>query len=1516
MPKNKNKVLGTSSLKVKPKKRPGLIKQLSQPFLTSNKKNKKSTSEEKDELRLFSGYDDMFLPDSHKHAEDTVYLSSEMELESFLHFDKSPLCIKISEGREKCFSGDSGYMSPPCQSELLSPGVGTAPAKGILKKTSVSPEVRCDSPTVNFVQLQNGRATPDPIRAMSPINCERAKSPFDRSRAISPIDRAMSPIGMESIENALGFLDDIIDEENTRKNVKKSVSFGDIAEVKNFLSDSSDNDLFDELMPIRQNVSFGDVENLKRQKDECNQSFKKSVSFEDIYAKPCSNSSIHFDFLTRSQSCEQIPLHDTDSSEEEMENEILEIEEKSVIEKSEIEDDGKECGCESICEFEVEVKVVDIQPRSKVEGQEENEENEVAMDTCTVIDSFNILICHHPACTKNNENRPMLLCKECDSTLHSRPESSGHLVLDLPKRKAVNEKTARFMHTNSTPNFINQSLTSMDIEEIEPGEGDDDGELVVAMETDRNNSVSKDIVDGSEAEKKLKRKKVVKAKRRHTTGFRSHSASDIFGHPVNSDDEGSHEHRYSYHGSIDENTLMASSGRSPNQALQRVGKGTINHETFTLKILLPCGDEDIEIIAAEKNVSLRESIQPILERRRMDIDEINIFVEASKTPLPMNCETFLLGGTTMFIKQKDGEPSLPSGSQSLSKATGSKLSGGKSQSTKSKSGGSLRSRRGINLSIDDTSFPMELKASISPQGTLRENDTRKQKQPSKLTTLFSPMNKEKEKQEQLSEMLNNYSTNELPPFPELMKIGQIQFDDETFSIENDWREIVGNSQDLTKRQQDQQEAIWELLQTELQYIRSTRVISDLFLCVLLNLQNELILNEIETHKLFNNISEISAANAEFWRNHLRKVLEETRNNATPLNPSLMKQGFHMYHDIFQPYVQYCARQKVCTDYMKSQYNENDLFKTFVIWAEAQSRCNRLKLTDLLVKPMQRLTKYSLLLQAILRKTEDDHQRRDLLEMIASVDRFVHHVNATLHQQHEEEKLQAIVDKIEPYDAVDAPNDECLKLIQPYNSNFNLTAPMPGCTAGQTRGLVMQSPLKMKEYQNRMDVECLLFTDLLLICKANKRMDKYKIVKPPMRVDRIITHELKDKGSFLLIYVNEYHVPVSSFTFHGDQNAVHIWVTHIKKAQDLFQEAKVASAHHDKAMFPQSEIITEEVIGYTPLGMVEGSDGLPLLQLTRCASEEPDSLRADSVSSPINRSRSWNEMTSSSSESRSTNSHVPQYVDAGTGTSGNHGVVMVSSASDLERVSNNVTPNTGGHATVQYSKSDPTVFSQYIGDDKLQVPGLSVSAGTSESDMSSLPEFVDVNMKSKLYQRRQSRTEKRYHTADAVQELNKNQDRDNSIHKRLSWNFPNGDIGSDKQGVLKSKVMSSDSIRSIPSSSGVSSTGSLHLSPDGDICEVDSDLEMNDFDHQIPHDMNEDDIDYYTNSSQHTKSKSTPDIVSLMQDLNTGEIGEMKDGIKSVDLPYCEDPNIRLSHAQLLRMKKQLLLSSNVEASEV
>lgn len=360
--KNKNIITGTSSLKVKPKKRPGLIKQLSQPFLPSLKKSKSqdpvklvSSAPRSDEYGLFHGYDDMFLPDRNGHLEN-VFMSPEKEVETYLKFDKSPLSINIPPGKGKCSSTDSGYMSPPISAEYSSPHSST-PAKGILKKKrSVSPDMRCDSPCYPITEqngMTNGHVTPNPERAMSPV------------------ERAMSPLAMDSIENALGFLDDIIEEETSIKNVKKSVSFGELAEVKNFLSDSSDNDICDEFKPMKKNVSFGDVENIKKHKDECNKSFKKCVSFEDIYTSGESKKE-EDDFLSRSVSCELLPLHDTDSSEDE-------------IEKSVRENDVKPCGCEKVCQYEVEVHLVDIQPVDTDQGQTE--------ETCSLLNSFNIMVC-------------------------------------------------------------------------------------------------------------------------------------------------------------------------------------------------------------------------------------------------------------------------------------------------------------------------------------------------------------------------------------------------------------------------------------------------------------------------------------------------------------------------------------------------------------------------------------------------------------------------------------------------------------------------------------------------------------------------------------------------------------------------------------------------------------------------------------------------------------------------------------------------------------------------------------------------------------------------------------------------------------------------------------------------------------------------------------------------------------------------------------------------------------------
>lgn len=45
----------------------------------------------------------------------------------------------------------------------------------------------------------------------------------------------------------------------------------------------------------------------------------------------------------------------------------------------------------------------------------------------------------------------------------------------------------------------------------------------------------------------------------------------------------------------------------------------------------------------------------------------------------------------------------------------------------------------------------------------------------------------------------------------------------------------------------------------------------------------------------------------------------------------------------------------------------------------------------------------------------------------------------------------------------------------------------------------------------MDVHCMLFTDLLLITKSVKRVEKVKIIRQPLLIHNVICKELKDTG---------------------------------------------------------------------------------------------------------------------------------------------------------------------------------------------------------------------------------------------------------------------------------------------------------------------------------------------------------------------------------------------------------------------
>ncbi len=117
--------------------------------------------------------------------------------------------------------------------------------------------------------------------------------------------------------------------------------------------------------------------------------------------------------------------------------------------------------------------------------------------------------------------------------------------------------------------------------------------------------------------------------------------------------------------------------------------------------------------------------------------------------------------------------------------------------------------------------------------------------------IFSnPFKSDREKMDQLSDLLNLYGQNGIPEQSGILTF-RTSFEElnanrseDIYYLEDHWKSIVTNAEELPKKVQNQNDAIWELLQTEVFYLRRLKVITDLFLSCLCNLQSECLLNEV------------------------------------------------------------------------------------------------------------------------------------------------------------------------------------------------------------------------------------------------------------------------------------------------------------------------------------------------------------------------------------------------------------------------------------------------------------------------------------------------------------------------------------------------------------------------------------------------------------------------------------------------------------------------------------------------
>lgn len=382
--------------------------------------------------------------------------------------------------------------------------------------------------------------------------------------------------------------------------------------------------------------------------------------------------------------------------------------------------------------------------------------------------------------------------------------------------------------------------------------------------------------------------------------------------------------------------------------------------------------------------------------------------------------------------------------------------------------------------------------------------------------------------------------------------------DTSFQLEYSWTKVFRLSREDNEQQRAnislQQDAIWELITTELSYIKRLKLIVELFQSTLVRLQQQYnLLTEIDGHLLLSNINQVLEANLNLYVNYLRPTVEAARSSCTPLDFAHFMQPFIDISNLFRPYYRYCIEQADCIGYIRRQRESNECFKSYLAWCESQKECERLRLTDLLAHPMQRLTRYPLLLKTIAKRSQPNSspsQQQMLAQMIAHVDRFVSTVDLELRRQDEFNRLLNISNRLQLIDSVglEQHNNEIQTILRSYNNQFDLMVSLFECQYLCSRQLIYDSSLycspgsnvpgndfanlSLEDHQHlgqlkfkdastssKLDVILLIFTDQLFVCRQSSTLSPSK--QPPCQANQSF------KSSMYSLRSNESHPPVGA-----------------------------------------------------------------------------------------------------------------------------------------------------------------------------------------------------------------------------------------------------------------------------------------------------------------------------------------------------------------------------------------------------
>ncbi|XP_062511538.1 intersectin-1-like [Corticium candelabrum] len=345
-------------------------------------------------------------------------------------------------------------------------------------------------------------------------------------------------------------------------------------------------------------------------------------------------------------------------------------------------------------------------------------------------------------------------------------------------------------------------------------------------------------------------------------------------------------------------------------------------------------------------------------------------------------------------------------------------------------------------------------------------------------------------------------------------------------------------QGLGDMERKRQEAIFELVQTEKRYTDSLNLVVEIFMEPM---AENCILEENELSAVFVNWKEIIVSNDKLLKS-LNVRLKMHEGEPIPMIGDILCEQLPR----LTAYIRFCSRQLNACNVL--QQKNSPALREFETRCAHDSRTGGLRLSSFLLKPMQRVTKYPLLVEKILKYTPSNHcDHESLTEAQKKAEDLCNQVNEGVRMQENSDRLEWFQIHV---------NTTGLSEELVFNSSTNCMG---------TRKILYSGHLK--KARSGRELFGVLFNDFLMLTQAASRNPisaifdlsstvKYDMYRKPLFVNNLVAQPMSggqyaDECCWSLTFGEEKPLIVKA----DSNNERNLWIFKIQEASKSYRDRK-------------------------------------------------------------------------------------------------------------------------------------------------------------------------------------------------------------------------------------------------------------------------------------------------------------------------------------------------------------------------